>query len=90
MPAKMSRSAPRPPFRLREVSIAVRTGRPEKHQYSRRFGSHLGDPGFGVVRFSTFATVSARNGPEGPHLLPMAYRAECDERNAFSQFEMMS
>ena len=25
MPAKMSRSAPRPPFRLREVSIAVRT-----------------------------------------------------------------
>jgi hypothetical protein len=21
---------------------------------------------------------------------PMAYRAECDERNAFSQFEMMS
>jgi hypothetical protein len=23
---------------------------------------------FGVVRFSTFATVSARNGPEGPHL----------------------
>jgi len=53
---------------LREVSVSVRTGRPEKHQYSRRFGSHLGDPGFGVVRFSTFATVSARNGPEGPHL----------------------
>ena len=25
MPAKMSRSAPRPPFRLREVSIAART-----------------------------------------------------------------
>src|SRR6185437_5592289 len=25
MPSKMSRSAPRPPFRLREVSIAVRT-----------------------------------------------------------------
>ena len=25
MPAKMSRSTPRPPFRLREVSIAVRT-----------------------------------------------------------------
>ena len=25
MPAKMSRSAPRPPFRLREVSIAVGT-----------------------------------------------------------------
>ena len=25
MPAKMSRSVPRPPFRLREVSIAVRT-----------------------------------------------------------------
>ena len=25
MPAKISRSAPRPPFRLREVSIAVRT-----------------------------------------------------------------
>ena len=25
MPAKMSRSAPRPPFRLREVSIGVRT-----------------------------------------------------------------
>src|SRR6185436_19266049 len=25
VPAKMSRSAPRPPFRLREMSIAVRT-----------------------------------------------------------------
>ena len=48
MPAKMSRSAPRPPFRLREVSIAVRTLRlscrkAEKRQYSRRFGSHPGN-----------------------------------------------
>ena len=48
MPAKMSRSAPRPPFRLREVSIAVRTlrlscGKAGKAPYSRRFGSHPGE-----------------------------------------------
>ena len=50
MPAKMSRSAPRPAFRLREVSIAVRTLRlscrkAEKHQYSRQIGSHPGNSG---------------------------------------------
>jgi hypothetical protein len=38
MPAKMSRSAPRPPFRSREVSIAVRTS-------VLPVRGHLGDPG---------------------------------------------
>jgi hypothetical protein len=63
MPAKMSRSAPRPLFRLREVSIAVApcvclAGRPERHQYSRRFGSHLGNPGLmtALLSWSLFGT----------------------------------
>ena len=50
MPAKMARSAPRPPFGLPELTVAVRTSllscrKPENHEYSSQFGSHKGNPG---------------------------------------------
>ena len=50
MPGKMARSAPRPPFGLPEVAVAVRSSRLScrkagKREYSRQFGSHPGNPG---------------------------------------------
>jgi hypothetical protein len=50
MPRKMARFVARPPFGLSEVRVAVGTPRlpcreAEKRQYSRQFGSHLGNPG---------------------------------------------
>jgi hypothetical protein len=51
MPGKIARSAPRPPFGLPEVTVAFRTSllscrKPgKKCQYSRQFGSYLGNPG---------------------------------------------
>jgi len=50
MPAKVTRSTPQPSFVLPKVTVAVQTslclaGRREKRQYSRRFGSHLGNIG---------------------------------------------
>jgi hypothetical protein len=53
MPAKMARSAPRPPFGLPELTVAVRTSllscrKPENHEYSSQFGSHPGNPGLYV------------------------------------------
>src|ERR1035437_10113535 len=50
MPAKMARSAPRPPFGLPKLTVAVRTSllscrKPENHEYSSQFGSHPGNPG---------------------------------------------
>jgi hypothetical protein len=47
MPAKMSRSAPRPPFGPPEVTVAVRTylaRMPEISEYPTQFGCHLGNP----------------------------------------------
>ena len=50
MPAKIARSAPRPPFGLPELTVAVRAsllscGNAGKREYSRQFGSHLENPG---------------------------------------------
>lgn len=50
MPAKMARFAARPPLGSSELRVAVGprdylVERLEKHQYSRQFGSHLGNPG---------------------------------------------
>src|SRR5665647_1819322 len=47
---KMARSAPRPPFGLAEVPVTVGTSRLScgnaiKREYSRQFGSHMGNPG---------------------------------------------
>ena len=55
MPAKIARSAPRPPFGIPEVLVAVRTSRPscskaEKREYSRQIGSHPGNPGLSGIR----------------------------------------
>ena len=49
MPAKIARSAARPPFGLPEMLVAVHTSRLScrklrKPQYSRRFRSHLENP----------------------------------------------
>jgi hypothetical protein len=54
MPAKMARSAPRPPFGLPELTVAVRTSllscrKPENHEYSSQFGSHPGNPGNTII-----------------------------------------
>ena len=50
MPAEIARSTPRLPFGLPEVTVAVGTshlscGKAAKREYSRQFGSHLGNPG---------------------------------------------
>ena len=50
MPAKMARSAPRLSYRLLEVAVLSEprfclAEKPEKREYSRRFGSHLGNSG---------------------------------------------
>jgi hypothetical protein len=55
MPRKMARFVARPPFGLSEVRVAVGTPRlpcreAEKRQYSRQFGSHLGNPGLSRAR----------------------------------------
>ena len=49
MPGKMARSAPRPPFGLPELTVAVGTSllscrKAVKREYSRQFGSHPGIP----------------------------------------------
>jgi hypothetical protein len=51
VPAKIARSAPRPPFGLPELTVAVRTSlltcrKREKREYPRQIGSHLGNPGY--------------------------------------------
>jgi hypothetical protein len=50
MPGKLARSGPRPSFGLAAVPVTVGTsrlscGNAVKREYSRRFGSHLGNPG---------------------------------------------
>src|ERR1039458_6045187 len=53
MPGKLARSGPRPSFGLAAVPVTVGTsrlscGNAVKREYSRRFGSHLGNPGLKV------------------------------------------
>jgi len=55
MPGKMARSGPRPSFGLAAVPVTVGTsrlscGKAVKREYSRRFGSHLGNPGLNSIR----------------------------------------
>ena len=50
MPAKLARSAPRPPFGLPERPVSVGTsrlscGKAEIGEHSPQFRSHLGNPG---------------------------------------------
>src|ERR1039457_5392974 len=50
MPGRLARSGPRPSFGLAAVPVTVGTsrlscGNAVKREYSRRFGSHLGNPG---------------------------------------------
>src|SRR5664280_3392491 len=50
MPAKMARSAPRPPFGPPEVTVSETrfylAGRPENREHLPQFGSHPGNPGY--------------------------------------------
>ena len=53
MPGKLARSGPRPSFGLAAVPVTVGTsrlscGNAVKREYSRRFGSHLGNPGLNI------------------------------------------
>jgi hypothetical protein len=64
MPAKATRSTPRPSFVLPKVTVAVQTslclaGRREKRQYSRRFGSHLGNVGSQTIHLTQQLSGSA-------------------------------
>jgi hypothetical protein len=51
MPGKIARSAPRPSFGPPELLVAIHTSRQscckagKKREYSRQFGSHLGNVG---------------------------------------------
>ena len=59
MPAEMARSAPRQSLGLAAVPVTVGTsrlssGKAVKREYSRQFGSHLGNPGL-LVRFAKAA-----------------------------------